>query len=280
MKAKNLKLHTPGKRTQAYAMYKQQQADLIAIRLKHRGDRIKYDLVAPYRDNLPMVRAEALDAGHHLKSFTSKKTLTTECGDLVRSVDLQMRSNRKIKTLLSHFEDASFDSSGDRVDKNGLQAALHQFLPGVTINHQVMHYITHNMVLAGGEKGKYNFSSFEHFLQRELQRQHDKVDAGNKRKSKLAEKFQALPQTGDNSKYTASMRRRIELNEQYYTRPHGRLSEFGGLMSRAALPAKANVEENPDLDFVDAESLTTLNSETASLRSNVDKMKDQLQLQV
>jgi hypothetical protein len=68
MKIESLKLHTPGKSTEAFAQYKQQQADRVALLENHRTDRLKYPLAIPYRpkgSNLPFVRSE----GSHLRTF-------------------------------------------------------------------------------------------------------------------------------------------------------------------------------------------------------------------
>jgi hypothetical protein len=147
----------------------------------------------------------------------------------------------------------------------GLNATIKAFLPDATLGHQVLHYITKNMETPGG-CSKYTYNAFMGFIDSELQRQKGMIDAGNKRKHKLAKKYAGKHANSQNDpKMTEGTRRRIELNAKHYTRPHGRLSSFGGVLSREAMPAKANVEENPFVDFLDPESLTTLKTESASL---------------
>jgi Ca2+-binding EF-hand superfamily protein len=211
-----------------------------------------------------------------LKSETP--SLRTNVGLIKDALALQIRA-RGGKSVFDQY-----DVNGDgKLNQGELLKMVREFARGsFTVSDKTFGGLFREMdsnkdgTISSGEFCDYLFSDAE-----KLRKKDDsKVNAGNKRKAKLAEKYARTKSELNDSKMTASMRQRKEVNERYYTRPHGRLSEAGGVLSRGAVAAIANAEENPDMGFTDPEALTSLKSETPSLRTNVGLIKDALVLQI
>jgi hypothetical protein len=179
-----------------------------------------------------------------------------------------------------------YDTDGDgKLDQGELLKMVREFARGTfTVSDKTFGGLFREM--DSNNDGTISVIEFRDYLfsdtEKQRKKDNSKVDAGNKRKAKLAEKFklQTESETDPKMKMTASMRQRKEVNERCYTQPTDRFSEHGGLLSTSVVPAIANVQENPDMSMTDPEALTNLKSETSSLRKNIDIIKTALQLQV
>jgi hypothetical protein len=274
-------LHSPEKSTFASVQYSEQQLGfhhvLIPARSRTAESGGVMELKMAYRNHLPFLGADALDAIARVKPFNARTSVVSSTADLARAISLHVRSN-KMKSLPKIFKLYDRDNSGE-LDKEQLSEAIRYYLPGTNITHASLNRIFNLIDIDGN--GGINYDDFTAFVSKEDIRVAKLVDAETTQRNKMKETWvvpSPPPKELANTirvdqKTTHATTMRVIRSKQFFTTQHRKLSQMGGVHSAQALPSKALLEENPDFPFIDPESLSMLKTTGQSLSENIRMLK-------
>jgi Ca2+-binding EF-hand superfamily protein len=280
---KNAILGSPQKSTKSMEQYKDQQHEfhhvLIPARTKTAESGGVMELKMPYRNQLPFVGTDVLDANSKLKPFNTRTSVVGSTSDLARAISLHVRTNKN-RSLQAIFSQYDRDNSGE-LTKEELKEAMGYYLPGTNITHAAVNRIFKLIDTDGN--GGVDYGEFVSFIQEDAARVKAQVGANRQRLQAMKKKWVVHEAGEGGSGMTEAMKRLTAHNKassmralrakQYYTTEHRRFSAVGGFQSGRALPAKGLLEENPDAAFIDPESLTSWKNESQSLTENVRTLK-------